>query len=214
MTIRQSVRSCVAISALTFMIVAQMSGSARQDAKGIVEVAILVLDVVIPAANQDFAALKGGIKRVDSIGSPVWEFKAGLPEGWSAEIRHQHEGIEFHFSFLPSETKKDLSWFYAREGGAWLVPMYNAFLAILGDKLGDGWTRRSEEDNKYGQYDLLTGSQTRWTRRDNLVVTVSRWEQWGSKIREKKKIRREMDGKADPGLLPLLSVSLDVLKPR
>jgi hypothetical protein len=196
------------------MIVAHSSGSARQNANEIVEIATLVHDVIIPGASQDFAALKGGTKRVDSYGSPVWEFKAGLPEGWSAEIRHQHEGIEFYFSFLPSETKKDLSWFYARGGGAWLVPMYNAFLAVLSGWLRDGWTRRSEEDNKFGQYDLLTGSQTRWTRRDGLAVTVSRWEQWGLKIREKKKFRRDMDGNTDPDLLPILSVSLAVLKPR
>jgi hypothetical protein len=159
---------------------------------------------VIPSANQDFAPFK--LRNVNRTGA-----KLAVPEGWRAEISIDGIWADFtcSYPYYYSDSKKP--WFYAEDGGQWLIPLYETIRRVLSELLKEGWERSSEEDTRVGDADTETGSQTHWRRPDGLWVRLSRCERWDD-VPFDKKIKKKYKKDHDLEAVPYVCLHLSVIK--
>ena len=176
------------------------------------EMARRFVSVVIPAADRDFAGLKGAELPKDAPSDLRYAARFSGPEGWRTEIRTNYMGASFSCYFLTWDSSLPKLWFYAKDGGNALKPMYKTIRGVLNELLKSGWKRKSKEDRRWSKDYPATGSSATWTRQDGLYVILSRTEHWDPDKDYDNKFKGKLLKDIDPSFLPTLHLSLTVYK--
>ena len=185
-------------------VTSQLADKEKDD---LIQVITTIVDVVIPAAAQEFETLKSYKIGLDLREVPSWHTKLRLPQSWESEIRDHGLSTELEVSFS-SWPEKDGSWSKVGKGGAWLDSLYYVIHSVLSRELKNGWKRKSEKDRKVGEADYGTGDKTRWTRTDGLVVLIERNEDWKNEIYGSRISQRDIN------YISSVYLNIHVIKPK
>lgn len=180
--------------------------------KDLKDMARRFVTIVIPAADKSFAPLYGAKLPQMYPGSERYSAKFHGLGGWDSDITIDDSGFHFQCTFLEWRSLWPKLWWHLKDGGNMMKPMYKTLQGELNKLLKSGWKRKSKNDRyEISLEDPSISSNTEWTRKDGLSVSLSRTEFYDPHQDYTRRIGKSIKD-IDPSLLPALQLSLSVTK--